>query len=956
MKQNFRHTARSVASIVALALISIAGLRVSGAPGREFAGRPAAIHSSVGMDALSRHYFEANIGQFPKEVRFSFRGKSGTVGVTNSGLMFPGGASIQWRKPGQTGPASPVDGIKPLPGKTNYLRGSDPTKWKSGASHFEEALVSNAFPGIDLRLYFSNGLFEYDLIIAPGTTPATARFTLSGWKRVAQRPDGSIRLESKHFTATQRPPQAYQTIDGVIRPVPSQFRISPNQEHLDLIVERIDPTRSLIVDPVIEMSLLLGGNDFDSIYAAKTDAAGDLYLAGTTRSNDLPVRSSDSLRGPLDFSQNGGNDAFVAKVSATGDLRLLTYLGGSGTDEATSIAVAADSSIYVAGHTQSSDFPAKAGFGNSYSGRGLWYGDGFIARVSADGSSLMSSTFVGTKASDIVRGIAIGPGGFVVAVGATDSTEFPTTVDFFPATRPGLRDAFVIQFDASLGTLQFATSIRGSNEDEALGVGVDFTGAIWLCGFTRSTDFPTVNAIESRKLNGTMPDGFAVKIASNRLSAITSTILGGTDLDSANSLFVDAGGDVYISGVTASLNFPVLMAFQSTLKGGLDAFVTKLNSAGTRILFSTYFGGSADEASSTLTVNGNGDVYICGTTNSIDLPILGGAKKATSGTGDSDGFIAGIAKAGNQLLFSTFIGGSSDEFLNAIVDQGSHLIVVGGTRSPNFPYTKAIKPNRRLPGFDDYDGVVVRLRLDSEVSVQPVIDGIRNAASFDVFLSPGSWVSIFGNNLIPSTIAPRGWSGSDFVGNQLPLSMEGVSVLFDGRAAAISYVSPNQINVQVPDVSPSSLIRVDVRSSLGMASTQIAVKAISPSFFTLASSGSARLVAAVFADGRLVGNPEVLPGARPAKPGDVILLYGTGFGPTSPQQAAGFAVNPAPIRARCTVRIGNQVAEVLYAGLVGPGLNQVNIRVPNLAPGDYQIAASADTEQTQGGVLLSIGR
>lgn len=918
--------------------------------------QPAAEVRPAVINGLRSPYFEANLGQFRKGVAFVFRSQNGVVAIADGGLEFPGGGKINWKESGPHQRRVRAHGTNPLIGKSHYLLGSDRSKWRSDVQHFAEVVVSEAFPGVDVRIYIHDGNLEYDLIITPGTKLADIRFETSGWKRIGNRADGSIRFETTQIDIVQRPPYSFQRIQGKSVAIPSRFRASADQKYITFSGEHADRSKILVVDPVIEMSLLLGGNDFDTIYSVQTGADGNLYVCGSTRSTDLPVRSSDAFSAPFDFSQNGQEDAYFAKLSPTGDLLVLTYLGGRGEDEAKTIAVAPDSSVYIAGHTESTDFPVRGGFDQSHNGS-RW--DGFIARLSGDGSTLMSSTFLGGSGADMVRSLALAANGSVVVVGQTSSQNFPTTANLLPRPNPVYADAFAVQFDPTLTTLQFSTAFGGYFDEDATGVAVDGTGAIWMCGSTTSSDFGVVNALETQRRGNS--DGFLVKVAANRQTVVTSTLLGGSGSDWPQSLILDATGDVYISGITDSANFPVLLPYQASLKGIFDAFITKINSAGTRILFSTYLGGSASEENSAIALGPAGEIVIVGSTHSLDFPVIDStSKKATNSTADVDGFIASLSRTGNQLLFSIYVGGSSEDYFNAITHQGSHVVALGGTASANFPYTKAIKPNRRLPGIAagtfDYDATIVRLRLDGDGALPISIDGIRNAGSFDSSISPGTWVSIFGKHFLPPSVSARSWNARDFVGNKLPDFLEGVSVLFDGRPSSISYVSATQLNVQVPDVPQSSLTRVDVRSSVGLASTQIAIKASSPSLFTIAALGAGRLVAAVFGDGSLVGNPDIVPGSRPARPGEVILIFGTGFGATTPAQAAGFTVTPSPLRGRCTVRVGSQTAEVLFSGLVGPGLNQINVRVPNVAPSDYQLVISMDAEQTQSGIVLPVAR
>jgi uncharacterized protein (TIGR03437 family) len=236
----------------------------------------------------------------------------------------------------------------------------------------------------------------------------------------------------------------------------------------------------------------------------------------------------------------------------------------------------------------------------------------------------------------------------------------------------------------------------------------------------------------------------------------------------------------------------------------------------------------------------------------------------------------------------------------------------------------------------------------------PAITGTANSGSFSNAVSPGSWASIFGRNLSNLPAAGRSWTSADFNGSNLPLSLSGTSVLINGLPAAISYVSPTQLNVQIPDDTTQGTVNVVVTAPAGTATGKAQLAQLSPSLFTF-SSGGVTYAAAVAADGTLLAPPGQIPGARAAQPGETVEVFGTGFGPSLPSQPAGMLVTPEALSGSVTATICGQAANVAYAGLVEAGLDQVNVTIPSVSAGSCSIVFSVGGMQTQSGVLIPVG-
>src|SRR5438046_915685 len=314
-----------------------------------------------------------------------------------------------------------------------------------------------------------------------------------------------------------------------------------------------------------------------------------------------------------------------------------TYLGSSGWDYGSGIAVDAAGSAYVTGSTSSADFPtanalqaAKAGFQNA-----------FVTKLNPTGSALVYSTYLGGSGGDGGTGIAVDTAGNAYVTGSTRSIDFPT-VNPLQAAYGGDGDAFVSKLDAAGSALLYSTYLGGSGSDAGCGIAVDTCGNAYVTGETRSTDLPTTPGAIQTTYGGScmtcVGDAFVTKLDATGSALVYSTYLGGSSGDEGLGIAVDAAGSAYVTGGTGSADFPTTAgAFQTTYGGG-DAFVTKLNATGTALVYSTYLGGSRGDGGFGIAVDAAGSAYVTGSTNSTDFPTTPGAIQTTYSGG---GFVAG---------------------------------------------------------------------------------------------------------------------------------------------------------------------------------------------------------------------------------------------------------------------------------------------------------------------------
>ncbi len=405
----------------------------------------------------------------------------------------------------------------------------------------------------------------------------------------------------------------------------------------DAFVTKLNPTGSGLV-----YSTYLGGSGDDNGITIAVDTAGNAYVSGTTGSTNFPTTLGAFQPA---FGGGGGGDAFVTKLNPTGSgLVYSTYLGGSDHDAANSIAVDGIGNAYLAGLTSSTNFPTTLGaFQSTFGGET----DAFVTKLNPTGSGLVYSTYLGTSGDDYGEHIAVDASGNAYVTGYTDSTNFPTTLGAFqPAFGGGPRDAYVTKLDPTGSALVYSTYLGGSDDDGGFGIAVDATGNAYVSGITDSTNFPTTLGAFQPTFGGGPEDTFVTKLNPTGSGLVYSTYLGTSGDDEGGSIAVDASGNAYVTGYTDSTNFPTANAFQPTLNGPYDAFVTKLNPTGSGLVYSTYLGGSDADGGFGIALDTllNPNAYVMGLTFSTNFPTTPGAFQTTYG-GGADVFIAKITEA-----------------------------------------------------------------------------------------------------------------------------------------------------------------------------------------------------------------------------------------------------------------------------------------------------------------------
>ena len=636
--------------------------------------------------------FEPNAGRMDPSVRFIARGHGYLLSLNRrDAVLSLDGNSIRTQLVGAARSPRVVGGAV-QPGRLNSYVGRDRSRWVHGAHLYGNVSYRGVYPGVDLVYHGRQGALEYDFVVAPG---ANADRIAVRFRGAAPRLDagGNLRLGK----AMQKRPVAYQVVDGKRVRVPAAFDLSNGRVSFRL--GSYDHRRPLVIDPVLAYSTYLGGPNDDSARGIAVDANKSAYITGTVNET-LVGDPAHRVYGP---NVAGDQDAFVAKLSPDGQsIAYVTYYGGgdgNGPQADTPYGIALDSAnnAYVAGTTQSIDFPttqgAYQGWSNSLSGS-----NGYVLKLDADGS-LSWASYLGGAGNDGATAIAVNSHG-VYLTGYTDDGTFPhTTAVAFKSN-----DAFVTRFKLDGTGLDWSTFIGGTNLDIGKGIAVDGNLNVVAVGDTSSSDFPLQAAPLSTVPDSTYANGemFMSSFADSDGSLLTSTFLGGSQVDSASGVATDSGSDYVIGTTGSSTDFP---GNPTNYGGGSsDAIVVAL-SAGGSITGARYIGTFGADEGHAIARDPSGygsGLYVTGITGASGLSEVNPLQPASARSGRA--FIAKLESYNlSNTLYLSYLGGASqDSFPNSGTavatdpsDGGQNHFAayfLGNTKSASFPTKNAVQP------------------------------------------------------------------------------------------------------------------------------------------------------------------------------------------------------------------------------------------------------------------------
>jgi hypothetical protein len=550
----------------------------------------------------------------------------------------------------------------------NYFIGNVPEKWHPDVPNYSSITYKDIYPGIDLKYHGNGAGMKYDFIVNPGANISNIKIKYDGVENLTISTNGDLEAATSFGPIHENIPEIYQEIGGSREKREGRYILKGNGIY-GFEVDDYNPNYPIVIDPELVYSTYLGGSDGDDWgKGIAVDSLGDVYIVGSTWSTNFP--SHDPYQ-----TDSSGADAFLAKFAPSGSSPIYsTYLGGSGNDYGWDIKVDRFGNSFIAGETWSDDFPTQ----NPYQ-LNQATDDGFVAKFSATGDSLIYCTYLGGSSEDHCSGIAIDDSGNAYATGETISADFPIQN---PYQTYHLADAFVTKFSPDGDSLIYSTYLGGSNVDCAEDIAIDNVGNAYIIGWTYSSDFPLQNPFQGYQGPLYHCDAFVAKLSPEGNSLIYGTYLGGNGYDWGSGIAVDNSGSAYVTGKGGSTDFPLQNPYQ-TFQGNWDAFVTRFSPEGDSLVFSTLLGGTGEDCGNSIAIDGTGDAYITGETGSANFPTQNPYQLDQP---NPDAFMTEFSPSGQSIIYSTYLGGNSwDRGYGIVIDNFGNAYLAGETFSTDFP-------------------------------------------------------------------------------------------------------------------------------------------------------------------------------------------------------------------------------------------------------------------------------
>ncbi len=589
-----------------------------------------------------------------------------------------------------------------LEGKFHFFKGKDPGSWKKSIPAYRSLLYKSLYRGIDLVLKPGAHGIEYDVLVSPEASLEDFAFLVEGNGSVGLGDDGNLVVAGPGGRIVQSIPSAWEILpDGTRRPLHCEFALlGPKTVGIRCGDRR--PGRPLVVDPEITYSTFLGGTRFDTAWNIFRCKNGDILVAGTTDSLDFPTTPGAFSRKFHGASNWGTHDIFVLRWNPKSARMVFgTYIGGSKEESLHAAVLDGKENLLLGGQTQSSDYPVTQGvMGPRIKGT---Y-DGFVTILDSSGSKLLHSTYLVGASFDNVLALALGPSGALFAGGYTASSDFPTTPGAWQRIGKNLRtshDGFIARLKPDLSGVLYSTYLGGSRGDSVDLIALDAKGRPTLTGVTRSSDFPTTPFVFNRSFPGN-ETLYLARFKADLSSPEYSTFLGVMDVH-PRALALDPGGGAFVAGHTGSLIFPVTanaIRKKPFRSGQKDGFLFHMGPRGRNLIFSSYIGGSCYNLIYSIFLEGNGIVTLAGETDSPDFPVTPDAPDKVF-KGRYEGFLTQVDTNAGAYLFSTFLGGDTNDGILSLFSSGpGKYLACGFTDSKNFPVTSnALR--KVLWGFGD---------------------------------------------------------------------------------------------------------------------------------------------------------------------------------------------------------------------------------------------------------------
>jgi len=576
--------------------------------------------------------------------------------------------------------------------------------WLRAIPTYNEVVFDGLFQGTRVIYKAGPGMVEDVYELAPGADPSRIRFKVEGAQSLRVDKNGALQINTAAGEFTVHALKTFQDINGQQVKVASRFIV--DELRFGIQIDAYNPLYALIIDPQFVYGTFLGGpgsaDGSDQGYAIAVDTTGNAYIVGATSASNYPTTTgvySNSHSGLYGWSlADHSYDILLSVIKPGGngveDMLYSTFIGGSKDDRGYGVVVEAGK-VYITGATQSADFPTTT---DAYdlSLNSAYVQDAFLCVLEPAGNGaadMLYSTFLGGYSSDYGYGIAVEAGKAYVT-GYTGSTDYPTTANAYVTSFNGAYDTFLSVIDPAgngAADMLYSTYMGSGGDDKGYGIAVE-TGKAYITGYTNSFDFPTTVGAYETSYNGTTDLFLSVinPAGNGTADLLYSTFLGGTSDDECYALAIESG-KVYLTGYTVSSDFPTTVGAYATSHNGYDdAFLCVIDPAGNGsadLLYSTFLGGTYKQMGRAVAVN-SGKAYVTGFTWS-NFPTTANAYNTSHNGGAVDAFLSIIHPAGNgaaDLLYSTFLGGSSEDKGNGVAVSSGKVYVTGFT-SRDFPTT-----------------------------------------------------------------------------------------------------------------------------------------------------------------------------------------------------------------------------------------------------------------------------
>ncbi len=654
--------------------------------------------------------FESNVGQAPAGVDFLSHSSGASVALAGTRAIFtlsqqnaasPQGIAFQWMAAHV--PAK-IAGENELSGRTNYLVG-DQSHWLRGIKNYGRVRYTSIYPDVDLVYYGNQRKLEYDLELAPHADASQIKLAVQGADQLIPQSDGSLVIRTKAGDLAWQKPVAYQMKDGKRTEVSVAYRLGTEKDSETLAFDLgpYDHTRALTIDPTLQYAAVIGPTEFGQYTAA--DSSGSAYVLNYTISPEYPTTSGSymptsqfSWLPPSLYTGPGHPMLAISKFSPDGStLVYSTYLGGSQFvcgdgnasppigNRAAGITVDSAGNAIVTGWTDDTNFPVTANAIQSTNKNCSVALDVIVSKLSADGSSLLYSTYLGSSGNDSASAVAVDQNDNIYVGGQAQNSDFEATKNLSSCTGY-CNDVFVTKINAD-GTLGYSLLFGGQNSGMSMphlnAIAVDQGGNAYIAGYTY-VPLPTVNALEPTMHSGSGGEGFVGEVNASGTGFNFLTYLGGSTGSDATGVAVDGSGNVYAAGWTLDNDFPTANPYQSQNKAfpSFSGFLTKYSPGGRSYVYSTYLGGSKNSQIVGAAVGPDQKVFLAGTTVASDFPVTPDAFQSANSRGFLTTFTA-FNPSGTSLFYSTYLGGTASNGAStqaesiAVTPDGQSAFVVG---------------------------------------------------------------------------------------------------------------------------------------------------------------------------------------------------------------------------------------------------------------------------------------